>query len=233
MGAAHSPAPPPTKRRLWVIIGVLVAVLAVAAILVTMFWPRGDGDVSPVATETARPTPSATAAPVTPTPTPTPGSSAAPGTPQPASCDELYSPEMVAAFGRMVLNPAWLEEVDYDMKIGADDPVQQGVIDANDSLLCQWGMPEGPSGAGVSTVVVWVDAGDTATIQAHLVDRGDNCFEQLDGLRCTTEGSNDEGYFGESHFLRDGIWVATEYSNAGPEGYTLDIVNNLWPMPGD
>lgn len=235
MGAAHSEAPPPTKRRLWVIIGVLVAVLAVAAILVAMFLPRGDGDVTPVATETARPTPSATAAPVTPTPTPTPtpGSTAAPGTPQPASCDELYSPEMVAAFGRMVLNPAWLEELDNDMKIGEDDPVQQGIIDANDSLLCQWGMPEGPSGAGVSTVVVWVDAGDTATIQAHLVDRGDNCFEQLDGLRCTTESSNDEGYFGESHFLRDGIWVATEYSNAGPEGYTLDIVNNLWPMPGD
>ncbi|TFB96780.1 hypothetical protein E3O42_16715 [Cryobacterium adonitolivorans] len=233
MGAAPTPAPPPAKRRLWVIIGVLAAVLAVSAILVGVFWPRGG--VNPVATEAARPTPSATVAPTTPVPgtgagaTPAPGSSAAPGTPQPASCDDLYSAEMVAAFGRMELNPAWLDELDNDMKIGEDDPVQQGVIDANDSLLCQWGMPEGPSGAGVSTVVVWVDAEDSATIQAHLADRGDSCSEQQGGLRCTTEGSNDEGYFGESHFLRDGIWVATEYSNAGPEGYTLDIVNNLWP----
>ena len=233
MGAAHSQPSPPAKRRLWVIFAVLAALFAVAAIVVGLFGPRDD--VTPAATEAARPTPSATVAPTTPTPTPTPGSSAAPGTPQPASCDDLYSPEMVAAFGSMVLNPAWLDDPELEMRIGEDDPVQQEIIEANDSLLCQWAMPEGPSGAGVSTTVVWVDAEDSATIQAHLADRGDSCFEQQGGLRCTTESSNDEGYFGESHFLRDGIWVATEYSNAGPEGYTLDIVNNLWPpmAPGD
>ncbi|POH70090.1 hypothetical protein C3B61_00250 [Cryobacterium zongtaii] len=232
MGAAHSSAPSPANRRLWVIIGVFAVLLAAAAILAGLFWPRGE--VTPAATEAARPTPSATVAPATPTPTPTPGSSAAQGTPRPESCDDLYSPEMVAAFGSMVLNPAWLNDPELEMRIGEDDPVQQQVIEANDSLLCQWGMPEGPSGAGVSTAVVWVDAEDSATIQALLADRGYSCFEQQGGLRCTTEGSNDEGYFGESHFLRDGIWVATEYSNAGPEGYTLDIVNNLWPMaPGD
>ncbi|POH70998.1 hypothetical protein C3B59_03260 [Cryobacterium zongtaii] len=212
-------------------LGVFAALLAVAAIVAGLFWPRGA--VTPAATEAARPTPSATVAPTTPTPTP--GSSAAPGTPQPASCDDLYSPEMVAAFGRMVLNPAWLDDPELEMKIGEDDPVQLEVIEANDSLLCRWAMPEGPSGAGVSTTVVWVDAEDSETIQAHLAGRGDSCFEQQGGLRCTMESSNDEGDFGESHFLRDGIWVATEYSNAGPEGYTLDIVNNLWPpmAPGD
>lgn len=233
MGAAHTKPPPPAKRRLWVIVGVLAALIAVAALVAGLFWPRND--VTPAATEAARPTPSATAPPSTVTPTPTPGSSAAPGTPRPASCNDLYSPEMVAAFGSLVLNPAWLNAPGQQMKIGADDPVQQGVINANDSLLCQWALPEGPSGAGVSTTVVWVDAEDSATIQAHLVARGDSCFEQQGGLRCTSEGSNAEGYFGESHFLRDGIWVATEYANAGPEGYTLDIVNHLWPpmAPGD
>jgi len=233
MGAAHLQPPPPAKRRLWVIFGVLAALFAIAAVVAGLFWSRDA--VTPAATEAARPTPSATAPPSTVTPTPTPGSSAAPGTPRPASCNDLYSPEMVAAFGRMVLNPAWLDDPELDMKIGEDDPVQQAVIEANDSLLCQWAMPEGPSGAGVSTTVVWVDAEDSATIQAHLADRGDSCFEQQGGLRCTSESSNEEGYFGESHFLRDGIWVATEYSNAGPEGYTLDIVNHLWPpmAPGD
>src|SRR5687767_11706125 len=103
MGAAHSQPPHPANRRLWVIFGVLAALFAIAALVVGLFWPRAD--VTPAATDTARPTPSVTAPPGTPTPTP--GSSAAPGSPQPASCNDLYSPEMVAAFGSMVLNPAW------------------------------------------------------------------------------------------------------------------------------
>jgi len=233
MGAAHSQPPHPARSRLWVVLGVLAALFTVAALAVGVFWPRSD--LTPAATEAARPTPSVTAPPGTPTPTPTPGSSAAPGTPRPASCTDLYSPEMVAAFGSMVLNPAWMDDPGLGLRIGADDPVQQDIIDANDSLLCQWGMPEGPSAAGVSTVVVWVDAEDSATIQAHLVDRGDTCFEQQGGLRCTSESTTEEGYSGESHFLRDGIWLATKYTNAGPVGYTLDIVNKLWPpmAPGD
>lgn len=232
MGAVQQPAPPPANRRLWVIIGVLAALLAGAVILIGVLWARGAPP--PAATDAARPTPSSTAAP---SPAPTsgsgataPGSTAAPGTPRPASCDELYSPAMVDAFDPMVLNPAWLDDPELDMRIGEDDPVLQGVIDANDTLLCQWAMPEGPSGAGVSTTVVWLDDEDSATVLAHLADRGDSCVEQQGGMRCTTEGSNDEGYFGESHFLRDGLWLATEYSNAGPEGYTLDMVDNLWPQ---
>ena len=63
MGAAHSSAPPPAKRRLWVILGVFAALLAVAALVVGLFWPRNE--VTPAATEAARPTPSATVAPTT------------------------------------------------------------------------------------------------------------------------------------------------------------------------
>ena len=237
MGADQSPAPPPADRRLRVLVGVLAALLAVAVIVVGVLWARGA--TTPVATEAARasaspvpsPSPSGTPAPTAsdrPGTAP-PGSTATPGTPRPSSCDELYSDEMVDAFGTMVLNPAWLDDPDLDMKIGEDDPVLQAVLDDNDYLLCQWAMPEGPSGAGVNTTVAWVAAEDSTLVEAHLRDRGDSCSEQQEGLRCTTQGSNDEGYFGESHFLRDGIWVATEYSNAGPEGYTRDIVNNLWP----
>ena len=238
MGAVQPPAPPPANRRLWVVIGVLGGLLAIAVILIGVFWPRG----GPFLAATDAPTPAAvqpSTAPTDPASEPpaagtsggpvTPTAPTEPGTPQPSSCDDLYSPALVTAFGDMVLNPAWLDDPDLDMKIGADDPVLQGVVDDNESLLCQWGKPEGPSGAGVSTTVVWVDAADRATVQSHLEDRGDSCYDQRNGVRCTTEGSNDEGYFGESNFLRDGIWVATEYSNAGPEGYTLDIVDNLWP----
>ena len=240
MGADQSPAPPPADRRLRVLVGVLAALLAVAVIVVGVLWARSA--TTPVVTDAARasatpvpsPTPSGTPAPTAPTAsdrpgTATPGSTATPGRPRPSSCDELYSDEMVDAFGSMVLNPQWLDDPDLDLTIGEDDPVLQGVLDDSDYLLCQWAMPDGPSGAGVSTTVAWVDTQDSALVESHLRDRGDSCSEQQEGLRCTTQGSNEEGYFGESHFLRDGIWVATEYSNAGPEGYTRDIVNNLWP----
>ena len=237
MGADQSPAPPPADRRLRVLVGVLAALLAVAVIVVGVLWARSA--TTPVATDAARasatpvpsPTPSGTPAPTASDRpgTATPGSTATPGRPRPSSCDELYSDEMVDAFGSMVLNPQWLDDPDLDLTIGEDDPVLQGVLDDNDYLLCQWAMPDGPSGAGVSTTVAWVDTQDSALVESHLRDRGDSCSEQQEGLRCTTQGSNEEGYFGESHFLRDGIWVATEYSNAGPEGYTRDIVNNLWP----
>ena len=37
-----------------------------------------------------------------------------------------------------------------------------------------------------------------------------------------------DGAYGVSHFLRAGIWLATKYTNAGPLGYTQDIIDNLW-----
>jgi hypothetical protein len=232
MGADLTPASPPAGRRLRVIAVVLAALLVVAVIVIGVLVARGNDGTdaappSPAPTATPTPSPPATSAPSpTETPPTTPG---APATPLPASCDDLYSPAMVAAFGRMVLNPPWLDDPELELRIGDDDPVLQGVLEETEFLLCQWVMPEGPSGAGVSTTVAQVDTGQAVLVENHLRDRGDSCFAERNGLRCTTAGSNDEGYFGESHFLRDGIWIGTEYSNAGPEGYTLDIVDNLWP----
>ncbi len=54
------------------------------------------------------------------------------------------------------------------------------------------------------------------------------CYDELGGLRCVTETTGDGGVVGESHFVRDGIWLATRYVNSGPDGYTHDIVANLW-----
>jgi hypothetical protein len=233
MGAEPSPASPPADRRLRSVAAVLAALLVVAAIVIGVLLARGGEEPdagAPIPSPTVIPSPPASTTPATPDPSatasPTPGSTAVP---LPASCDALYSPAMVAAYGRMVLNPPWLDDPELELRIGEDDPVLQGVLDDSEVLLCQWVMPEGPSGAGVSTTVATIDDEQTGLIVDHLRDRGDSCFAERGGIRCTTAGSNDEGYFGESHFLRDGVWIATEYSNAGPEGYTLDIVNNLWP----
>ena len=212
---------------------MLGALLLLAVVVIVVLVTRLNA--TPTASETARPLPSSSPAPATPAPaatagaTPIPSGSAAPGTPLPAECDELYSPEMVAAFDPLVLNPDWLDNPEEELRIGPADEQLRAVIEENDSLECIWTTAEGGSGAGVVTAVVSIDAAEQEFVAGRLAELDYSCFEQREGLRCVTETSTEEGTFGESHFLRDGIWLSTQYGNAGPEGYTLDMVDNLWP----
>ena len=57
---------------------------------------------------------------------------------------------------------------------------------------------------------------------------GFDCYEQLDGTRCVTRTETDGDVVGESHFLRDDIWLSTFWSNAGVRGYTENMVEALW-----
>ncbi|MGY4858108.1 hypothetical protein [Cryobacterium sp. AP23] len=224
MGAAHAPTPPsPANRRLRVLVGVLGGLLLVAIVLIVVLWPRPAA--TPTASDAPRPVPSSTPAPITPTPT----TSLALGTPRPTDCEELYSPAMVEAFGNLVLNPDWLDNPDENLNIRPADEQLSELIDQNDSLECIWTTAEGGSDVGVATAVVWVDPDEREAAADRLDELGFDCFDEREGLRCTTEETTDEGFVGESHFLRDGIWLSTQYANAGPAGYTLDIVDNLWP----
>jgi hypothetical protein len=197
--------------------------LLVAIVLIVVLWPRPAA--TPTASDAPRPVPSSTPAPITPTPT----TSLAPGTPRPTDCDELYSPAMVEEFGNLVLNPDWLDNPDENLTIRPADEELSDLIDQNDSLECIWTTAEGGSDVGVATAVVWVDPDEREAAADRLDELGYDCFDEREGLRCTTEETTDEGFSGESHFLRDGIWLSTQYANAGPAGYTLDIVDNLWP----
>jgi hypothetical protein len=230
LGAAEpSTSPSPANRRLRVLVGVLGALLAVAVVMIVVLWPQPAN--TPTATDAPRPVPSSTPAPITPTltPAPSPTGSVPPGTPRPTDCGELYSPDMVDAFGDLELNPDWLDEPGEELRIGPADDDLRDLIQANESLRCIWTTAEGASDVGVVTAVVWVDATERAEVTERLEDLGYNCYPEREGMRCVTETTTDEGTFGESHFLRDGIWLSTQYSNAGPAGYTLDIVDNLWP----
>jgi hypothetical protein len=226
LGAAQVPTPPsPANSRLRVLVGVLGGLLAVAVVFIVVLWPRPAH--TPTASDAPRPVPSNSPAPLTPTPTPT--GSAEPGTPRPTDCAELYSPAMVAALGDLDLNPEWLDEPGEELRIGPADDDLRNLIEENDSLRCIWTTAEGASDAGVVTAVVWVDANERAEAAERLDELGYNCYQERQGLRCVTEVTTSEGTFGESHFLRDGVWLSTQYSNAGPVGYTLDVVDNLWP----
>jgi hypothetical protein len=148
--------------------------------------------------------------------------------PKPAACDKIYSPGMVAAFGDLVLNPAWTTDPGSDVREGSDDPQLLAVINNTEHLSCHWVSPVGPSGSGVVTNLVWVTAEQTQAVGNRLRELALNCYEELGGLRCITETRTEEGISGQSHFLRDGIWLATQFINAGPDGYTHDMVATLW-----
>jgi hypothetical protein len=230
LGAAQVPTPPsPANSRLRVLVGVLGGLLAVAVVFIVVLWPRPAH--TPTASDAPRPVPSNSPAPLTPTLTPTPTATAAaePGTPRTTDCAELYSPAMVAALGDLDLNPEWLDEPGEELRIGPADDDLRNLIEENDSLRCIWTTAEGASDVGVVTAVVWVDANERAEATERFDELGYNCYQERQGLRCVTEVTTTEGTFGESHFLRGGVWLSTQYSNAGPAGYTLDMVDNLWP----
>jgi hypothetical protein len=212
-----------TPGRTWSAIilgGIVTALVVVTAVTVVLAPPAAN---TPDAASRTGPVPAATA-PTAPVSQP----EIAPGTPRPASCDVIYSPQMVAAFGDLVLNPAWTTDPAADVRQGADDPALLAVINTTDRLTCRWGSPAGPSGAGVSTNVVWVTPEQAATVTQRLAELGMDCYEELGGLRCIVQGDANGDSFGQSHFVRDGIWLATHWLNAGPYGYTHDMVATIW-----
>ncbi|ANP73956.1 hypothetical protein [Cryobacterium arcticum] len=214
-----------TPGRTWVllILGGIVTVFVVFAAIYVVNLPRPAN--TPGLDAGARPAPTESPAPE---PVTSPTAVVAPGTPQPSSCAEIYSPAMKQAFGDLVLNPKWTTQPGADVGDGAYDPELVAVITSSEHLTCRWASPAGPSGSGVDTSVVWLSPEQTTTVTERLAELGYGCYEELGGLRCLTESETGGLLVGESHFLRGGVWLATRYTNAGPDGYTHDIINTLW-----
>jgi hypothetical protein len=229
MGAATSPSGSPSRRQLWVALGALGAVLVVALIVVLVVWRGGAGTPSSDDSRPdARPTPTASATPLA-VASAAPAAST-PAGPRPTSCDEIYSPEMLATFGQTrTLNPEWTQAADLPPYLGTTDPDLSAVIEDTEHLTCVWAAAEGGSDSGLTTNVVFVTAETSEAVHQRLNAIGQNCYDEEGGIRCVVELARDaDGYSGESHFLRDGIWLATHYQSAGPDGYTLDMVGTIW-----
>ena len=229
MGAALPPTDSPSRRLLWAVLAGIGGLIVIALVVVLVVWrggaatPSADGDAS-----APRPTPTASAAPIPAASAPTPTT---PAGPHPASCDAIYSPAMLATFSESrTLNPEWTKNSDDVLQAGSTDEELTSLIEGAEHLTCIWAAEGGGSDSGLTTNVVFVTAEQSEAAHQRLLALGQNCYEELDGIRCLMESTaGADGADGESHFLRDGIWLATHYVNAGPVGYTHDMVATIWP----
>jgi hypothetical protein len=223
-------ARPPLVRRpaLWLAVAAAVLVATIAVVLGLALAPRGGDDAAGRQPPTTTPPPTTDAAGPPPTVTAPPAETPT-AVAIPAACENIYTRDWTPEFGGLVLNPAWTADPDSGVHLGSRDDTAVGVLESTTHLTCKWGHPNGGSDRGLTTNVLAVAAQQAVDLRAHFEAVGYSCYDELEGIRCVVETEpTDDGQSGESHFFREGIWIATLWVNAGPEGYTHDIVAALF-----
>jgi hypothetical protein len=157
-----------------------------------------------------------------------------PATPvRPTDCTQLFPAgyiDSVTEGGILELNPAWAQPDLATEFIGSNDNALVAVISANtDRLNCILAKSSGGGDLGITTNVLVVDAATQTAAIARMNEAGFTCSEETGGTMCFTETTEDAGTYGERHFLRDGTWIATRWSNTSITGWTQTIVSTLFP----
>lgn len=228
MTATHQPKPRPPRRVLWISIaaGLVLAAGAVAAgYAVGAGSPGGDAAEAGPESPATRPEPEASA-PSVPLPTP----SKEPVSVIPADCSGIYTTDWSAQLGPLlVLNPMWTADAEKSTRYASSDPELLAELEATAKVTCVWAQESGGSDLGLTTNVAKITPEQRESALGFMTERGDECYEELSGTRCISERNDDGASWGESHFFRDDVWIATHWVNSGPDGYTHDIINTLWP----
>ncbi|MGP3535262.1 hypothetical protein ACTU3I_10755 [Microbacterium sp. RD1] len=166
--------------------------------------PSASGSSSPSAAGSSTPTPSASAAAL------------------PTDCGAVYSAGMRATLESQVppLNDPGLT------MYSTQNAALLELLDSVPSLRCTWGAA---GEVGMATTLAAVNAEQSATISDALAASGFGCATDSGAMICEIEqrgvSLEDEPFTrGETHALRDGLWVATSWLNVDPEGYTTDIL---------
>jgi hypothetical protein len=229
MTAAQPPASdhrPLLRRPVFWIVAVVVVALAALVVAAGMML-AGDAASTDAAGATERPVPTQTTAP-TPVPSVT-AEPAASGPSIPADCAGIYTKDWAPEMDGLVLNPAWTDDPASGVRYGSNDTGLVTVLEATTKVTCVWANATGGSDAGgLTTNVAALTPEQSTDVLAHMEELGYDCYEELAGTRCVTETFNDNGTIGESHFVREGIWVATWWLNVGPDGYTHDVVTAIF-----
>jgi hypothetical protein len=224
----RGPRPPRGKsRRPLILIGLLLllaltaaGVWAAASGLLPIGGARGGDAVAPDASAPAIVDPSPSATSTMPA---DPAASALP-----ASCSELYSDAMLGKLDGLALslNPDWV--VTTEPGPPAAEPVLTAILTSAANLDCYWVPAEGPSNVGIATSVTAVSEQQAQTVEATLTSEGYTVIEELGSRRFVREFSGPDGASGFSHIVRDGVWFATQWTNAPVTGYTADMVEQVF-----
>ncbi|WP_458041234.1 MULTISPECIES: hypothetical protein [Bacteria] len=176
----------------------------------------------PTPTSTGDPTPEITTLGETPEASETPSSEPVADISIPASCEDIYSAEMLSLL--QTGNPP-LNDPGVTMDSTEVPKALEVLASGAQTLRCSWGLP---SSYGLATNVTIVDADQTDAVRDALDAAGFACGDLADGAVCRIQQTEEENSFGESHYLRANGWVSTRWINFGPQGYTEDVVATLW-----
>lgn len=165
------------------------------------------------------PTPDADLSP-SPSPTPAPMPSAAPSR-VPSTCAQLFSAGM-----RGTIEAAGFRSntsMHATNPPGTDDAVLADLMRSKPALGCTWHRSDSDP-AGIETSVLEVDETTTAAAIARFQALGFSPIAELGSTRYFIERNST----GESHIIRDGVWFATRWVEYGPNGYTADMVGQVF-----
>lgn len=144
----------------------------------------------------------------------------------PASCDKIYTANWASTLSPNVLNPSWARSAGL---IGSNNDIAKQLLRENAQLSCVWGASSAQGTDYLVTTLATVSADQAATAQAALKAAGYDCVSQSGGVRCVLQSTNSVGTWGETAFFKDNVWISTFWQNLGPDGYTSDIIDTLWP----
>ena len=152
----------------------------------------------------------------------------------PANCDVLFSGQktFVSPDGSLVLNPAWKSGPGTSRPVasgyGTYDQTLAGMLSTDPGMICDWAPPTGPSTTFLTTQLRHADDATQQAALTRLKELGWECSPDYGGQWCLTNDSHTGVSIGESQFLGKGIWLASDWNNAGPENYTPRLLTILF-----
>ena len=216
---------PPNPRRTVTVVGAGLLLLVVSTVLAAFLRPF-EADSGAVTSGGVPVIPS----PPSPSPSPSVIAEAPPLLAiLPASCDGLYGRQMEAEFARrsMEVNHVWTGI--RAATAGSADPELVSLLRGKPSLDCFWLDEGGGAEAAVLTVAAEPGPEVVEVVKARLSALGYSHENERGGVRFFTETRENGESRGESHFVRDGIWLATNWYGFGPWGYTSHMAKNVFP----
>ena len=158
-------------------------------------------------------------------PRPTPSSVAGPnpvGTVLPGECESIYTPAMFEGLQEDL--PPLNDESMSDPNFSNTDELEE-MFRSLEYLQCTWGRA---GEIGIVTGVAKVTEEQSTEANDVMESSGFDCYEQNQGTRCVKSERLEGNRLGESHFLRDDVWVSTFWLNAPIRGYTENIAQAIW-----